>query len=146
MFKDIKSEMVKFPITTELSMSLDEVQMFMNERGVRHLPVLDENENLIGVVSERDVLSGKGKGLIVEDVMTSNPFIVDEDTSLYEVVETMAAYKYGSVLIIDAEQKLKGIFTTIDALRLLGRFLEAEPDESWAPENLVSLKDVMNFY
>lgn len=146
MIKDIKSEMVEFPITTELRMPLDDIRSFMNERGLRHLPVMDENEQLVGVVSERDVLSGAGKGLMAEDVMTTNPFIVDEDTSLYEVVETMASYKYGSVLIVDAEQKLKGIFTTIDALRLLSRFLESEPDEDWAPEDLVSLKDVINIY
>lgn len=143
MFKTIKTEMATFPITTELKMPLKDIHMFMNERGIRHLPVVDDEERLVGVVSERDVLTGKDKGLLAEDVMTINPFIVDEDADLHTVVENMADYKYGSVLIVDNEEVLTGIFTTIDALRLLARFLETEPDEAWASNNSLSLKDII---
>ncbi|MGH1468581.1 MAG: CBS domain-containing protein [Bdellovibrionales bacterium] len=145
MFKKIKTEMATFPITTELKMPVEEIHMYMNERGIRHLPVVDDNERLIGVVSERDVLAAKGKGLLAEDVMSTNPFIVDEDANLCTVVENMADYKYGSVLIVDSENTLKGIFTTIDALRLLTRFLDSEPDADWVPDNIVLLKDIVGY-
>lgn len=146
MYKEIKSEMVTYPMTAEPDVSVEDGLLFMRERGVRHLPVVDKENNLMGVVSERDLDSAKGKGLFVQDVMTESPFIVYENTNLKAVVETMADYKYGSVLIVNEDHKLTGIFTTIDALRLLARFLDSELEADWIPDNVVDLKEVITYY
>jgi IMP dehydrogenase len=141
--KVIRSEMVKFPITTEDDMPVSDLHSFMQERGIRHLPVVDGADKLIGIVSERDVLSHAESNKLAKDIMSKNPFIVDEDASLYTVVETMANYKYGSVIVVDENHKVAGIFTTVDALRLLMRFLDQDIASDWIPSHVVTLKQVL---
>jgi acetoin utilization protein AcuB len=99
----------------------------MKERGVRHLPVLDDGD-LCGIVSERDLLMVES--LIgadpattqVDAAMTDRPFIVTSDTLLDEVVEIMTDRKYGSVIVV-GHDGVEGILTTVDACRALTQLL-----------------------
>lgn len=143
MLKTIKSEMVKYPVVTDINMQIDESLQLMKECDIRHLPVM-ENSKLMGVVSERDLLKAKDHNYSLSEVVTKNPFIVGEEADLSAVVETMADYKYGSVLIVNSTNELIGIFTTIDALRLLVRFLDKDGAKAWSPDNVLTLKEIMN--
>jgi acetoin utilization protein AcuB len=60
--------------------------------------------------------------LVVGDAMTEHPYTVSPDAPLDEVVDTMAANKYGSAVIMQNE-KVVGIFTTVDACMALGQLL-----------------------
>jgi acetoin utilization protein AcuB len=103
--------------------TLAEAHQTMRERGVRHLPVVDEGE-VKGVVSQRDLylletLRGVDSSReLVEEAMSSEPFIVDPDAALDEVAEAMASHKHGSALVVE-RTAVVGIFTTTDALRAL---------------------------
>jgi acetoin utilization protein AcuB len=54
--------------------------------------------------------------------MTEQPYTVSPEAPLDEVVETMAANKYGSAVIMQ-NQKVVGIFTTVDACEALCQLL-----------------------
>jgi acetoin utilization protein AcuB len=103
--------------------TLAEAHQTMRERGVRHLPVVDDGK-LQGVVSQRDLylletLRGVDVGReLVEEAMSDEPFVVAPDASLDEVAEAMANSKHGSALVVDGAM-LVGIFTSTDALRAL---------------------------
>jgi acetoin utilization protein AcuB len=92
--------------------------------GVRHLPVLDDDGKLIGVVSERDLfftetLRGAKPDTVTVDVaMSDDAYAVTPDTPLDEVAATMANHKYGCAVVF-RERRVVGIFTTVDALRVL---------------------------
>jgi acetoin utilization protein AcuB len=119
--------------------TLAEAHQVMRERGVRHLPVIDEGR-LVGVVSQRDLyLLETLKGVdaareLVEEAMTSEPFVVGPDTPLDEVAEQMAQRRHGSAVVLEKDQVI-GIFTTTDALRALvavlrkGRRGRDEPED-----------------
>ena len=99
----------------------------MRERGVRHLPVIDDGK-VIGVVSQRDLyLLETLRGVdaareLVEEAMSSEPFVVDPDAALEDVAEAMAFHKHGSALVVEGSA-IVGIFTTTDALRALTTLL-----------------------
>jgi acetoin utilization protein AcuB len=103
--------------------TLAEAHQVMRERGVRHLAVIDEGR-LVGVVSQRDLyLLETLKGVdaareLVEEAMTSEPFVVGPDAPLDEVAEQMAHRRHGSALVLESETVV-GIFTTTDALKAL---------------------------
>jgi acetoin utilization protein AcuB len=115
--------MTPTPHTISAEQNLIFAQNRMNELGIRHLPVLRGGQ-LIGILSDRDIkflesFDGmEPEEIDVEDACTYDPYIVDSKTPLKEVTETMAEKKYGCVLIKD-EGKLAGIFTWIDALKVL---------------------------
>ena len=121
--KLIGTVMTLSPHTISAEQNLVFAQEKMNELGVRHLPVLKGGQ-LIGILSDRDIkfiesFDGmKADEIEVEDACTYDPYIVDSKTPLKDVTSVMAQKKYGCVLIKD-DGKLAGIFTWIDALKVL---------------------------
>ena len=95
---------------------------------IRHLPVLDGGD-IVGIVSERDLQFAKGwvesaeTDLLIKDVLTADPYIVDPSQKLVDVAERMAEGRYGCAIIVD-NGTLVGIFTTVDACRTLASLLK----------------------
>lgn len=108
----------------------------MTRSGIRHLPVVQAGR-LIGVVSERELNLTVGmesidpSRVLVMDVCSLNPYIVSPETPLREVVQTMAKRHIGSALVSD-EGRLVGIFTTVDACRVLSTWIERSTQEQCA--------------
>jgi CBS domain-containing protein len=63
----------------------------------------------------------------VNDCFTPDPLAVEGNASLESVARTMATQRIGCVVITENE-RVKGIFTTVDACRVLGEVLSAKKD------------------
>ncbi len=119
----IYKHMTPTPYTIGRDQTLATAHQLMTNHRIRHLPVLDGGA-LVGIVSDRDLrlvesVSGTSpRGTLVEEAMTPEPFIVEADTPLRDVVEKMIEHKFGCAVITE-RGKVAGIFTTIDALRAL---------------------------
>jgi CBS domain-containing protein len=126
----IQDVMVPCPYHVDAAMTLDEALHTMSLRGVRHLPVVTREGDLLGVVTERALrltqLAVAESGVIplVESVCDVNPHTVTVDTLVSEVALDMAEKRLDYVLIVDAEGTLSGIFTAGDACRLVYMLLE----------------------
>jgi acetoin utilization protein AcuB len=115
--------MTRQPFTIEKSASLPDARKVMLDHGIRHLPVIDPDGTLVGIVSERTLLAADKllrftPEAVVGDAMTERPFIVTGDVALVEVVEIMAEKKYGSAIVMGRDG-VEGIFTMVDACRAL---------------------------
>lgn len=99
----------------------------MREHEVRHLPVLHGGK-LLGVLTDRDLKFVETfrdvdpMTLTVQEAMTESPYTVHPETPLDEVATTMASKKYGSAIVVQ-NNKVVGIFTTVDACRALSELL-----------------------
>lgn len=118
--------MTPMPHSIEPSQSLEDARKLMGKLEVRHLPVLSGGR-IVGLLSERDLtyirtLPGVEKqDLKVKDAMVYEPIMVDQRESLQEVSRRMADQHIGSVLVCNSQKKLLGIFSYIDALKVLGK-------------------------
>lgn len=105
---------------------LDKALELMQENGIRHLPVVD-NDKVLGIISERDILThiGKdwGKMLRIEDIMNDSVLSVYQNDNLGEVAYQLSSQKKGSAVVLDNDGNLFGIFTTTDALNALVEIL-----------------------
>jgi acetoin utilization protein AcuB len=124
----IGDRMSDYPQVIKADASVTEAAEIMEKHRIRHLPVIEKG-SIIGVISERDlkqalILTDDSMGLLVQDVMTRDPYIVREGTPLSEVAGVMAEKKYGCAIIVDAEKRAIGIFTTTDGMRVLKSLLE----------------------
>jgi CBS domain-containing protein len=100
----------------------------MEQQQCRHLPVL-RDEVVVGILSARDLevlraIANRGLDrLIVSDVMVSRPYVALLDTPLVDVLAEMEQRKLGATIVIGPYGSVAGIFTAIDALRLLRRLI-----------------------
>lgn len=106
----------------------------------RRLPVLDEHDRVVGIVTDRDVRLAMNSPLvlherwqdemlldqIVVDVcMTLDPVTVRGDTPVYVVAQIMREQKIGGLPVLDDADKLIGIITETDLLRAFEDALRA---------------------
>lgn len=127
----IRAVMVRDPRTIGSERTLAEAHRVMRQHGIRHLPVVRDGR-LVGIVSLRDLhlvqtlRDVDPAKVTVEEAMTPNPFTVSPDASLADVARTMARNKWGSAVVMEGE-RVVGMFTTTDALRILAEMLEGPP-------------------
>ena len=102
--------------------TVQQAEKIMSENNIRHLPVLDANKKIVGIVSEKDLYSSyrlnPNGGLSVQKIMKTDPYCVPAQTKIYEVALTMSENKYGSAIILYEDESL-GIFTSTDVLNAL---------------------------
>ena len=125
----IQTFMTAAPHTIGRDQPLSAAKDLMTRYGVRHLPVL-EGGQLVGVVSERDlafigaVRDIEADELTVGEAMSSEVYTVGSNESLQTVAANMARHRYGSAVVVD-DNKVVGVFTTVDALQALQTLLAA---------------------
>src|SRR5262249_52797688 len=128
----ISRYMTRQPWTIERDATLSAAHELMRSHAIRHLPVM-ESGKLVGVVSERDLHlvetlpDANPDDVHVDEAMTADVYVVTPDDDLADIVEQMAAHKLGSVVVMD-DKRVEGIFTSIDALRVLARVLRLAAD------------------
>lgn len=119
-------------IVVDINSRWSEVAKIMEANNIRHVPVRDEGE-LVGVVSDRDLkvafrLDTEGKDGVVGDIMSHDPYVVSEGSTLEDVVYYMSAHKIGSALVQQSDGDI-GIFTSTDALNALVELLRSQGND-----------------
>ena len=88
------------------------------------VPVIDDNQKVIGIVTAIDILKAlrEGKNLsntTARDIMTPNPSVVKKDTSMEEIMDIMIEKEIVLVPVVQDENdgKLIGVVARLDILR-----------------------------
>jgi acetoin utilization protein AcuB len=117
---------------------LEPVRERMLARDIHHLPVVDGGE-IVGIISAADIDTlhrcphADLSRAVVAEAMSPAPYVVSMTTPVAEVVRTMAAHRWGAAVVVDRKRRVRGIFTTGDALRLLAALTVSRRDQSAAP-------------
>jgi acetoin utilization protein AcuB len=141
----VKDVMTRKPYTIDPDAPIETASAVMRDRGVRHLPVVDDTGRLMGMISDRDVrdalfapafaerLSASARRrlrtvavtletLKVKDVMTWDTMTTEPDTLLAQAAAVMFEGRVGSLAVVQKGQ-LVGIVTERDVLKALARTL-----------------------
>lgn len=119
----LRKYMTTSPHSIGRAQTLATAHEMMREHQIRHLPVL-EGGKLVGLVTVRDLhlietlRDVDATKVTVEDAMTTDVYAVSPDAPLDEVAAEMAERKYGCTIAMQNE-KVVGVFTTVDACRAL---------------------------
>jgi len=107
--------------------SISNVLSMMDERRIRHVPVVDEQRTVVGVVSQRDVLQRalfQHSGT-VNDIMSWHIETIGPDDDISVAARIMLDHKYGCLPVVE-HGRLAGILTEADFVR----HMAAHPGES----------------
>lgn len=129
----VDRSMTKKVITAKADTSIFEAREMMAKNNVRHLPVVGENDLLIGMVTDRDIRSalprdlfhnpvtgperGKYENLKVKDIMSSNILAISPTDTLQDALLLFENKKVGALPVVDDKGRLKGIISVRDLLR-----------------------------
>lgn len=107
------------PITPETS--VEEASKIIIQKGVNHLPVINEEKILIGIVTSWDVAKAVAIGKLgkVEDIMTKKVVTVLPDDPVEVAARKMERHDISALPVIDTKKHLVGLITTEDLSRLL---------------------------
>jgi CBS-domain-containing membrane protein len=133
-------------ITIHPEAAATDAAQLMEEFGIRRLPVLDENDCLIGIVTDTDVLEAETANsvlrtyersvedtwLTVADIMTRAVITIDSAATVGELAIQLMTHKVGGVPVVETDakhcnqQRVVGIVTETDVFRMLAEAWRAE--------------------
>jgi len=129
----VSRSMAQKVATVDRGTKLLDAQAMMRKLQIRHLPVVDDENRLLGMVTDRDVRSAlpyalaKGAAeaqewekyahLTVADVMTTNLLTISPNHTLQDAILLIEKKKVGAFPVVDQDNKLVGILSVRDLLR-----------------------------
>ncbi|GAB4256099.1 MAG: hypothetical protein Kow0065_04650 [Methylomicrobium sp.] len=132
--------------TVEQHDMIDRVFFLLHYEKVRHLPVVEKGK-VIGIVSDRDLYKALGpksnsnsvevvEGTTqlqvipqkVQHIMKRGVLTVNPDTYASEAASIMAENKVGALPVVDSNNKLLGIVTATDILRVFAKIEKASEE------------------
>jgi CBS domain-containing protein len=138
------------PMVAEQDDQLLAAVTMMLKLGVRHLPVVDEEGRVAGMLSDRDVRSAVGdptqlspggeegperiRTMTVAQAMSTPALVVRQDEPLAAITRHFLDWRVGALPVLDDEDKLVGIISYLDMLdRVYAHFSEAGGEATAAP-------------
>jgi IMP dehydrogenase len=116
--KRSEAGMISHPVTTSPLATIQEVDELCNRYRVSGLPVVDENETLVGIVTNRDmrfVLDVQRTTTLVKDVMTPMPLVTaNVGIRPEDAIALFASHRIEKLPLVDDNGKLRGLITIKD--------------------------------
>ncbi len=138
---DIQSIMTREPQCVQGKDNITKARTLMKNLNMRTLPVVDENERLVGVIGVKDIAkiwtpktkesTGELKGekisldVEVKSVMNPDPISIEKGGKVRELIELMQRHNISNVPITEGQKPI-GIITSLDLIELLARMKERE--------------------
>lgn len=128
----MREKIQRNPITISPEASFFEARNLIHEKGIRHLPVIDKNNHLVGILTDSDIREAAPSDATLLSVQELNYLLgklkvsafmtpkqklitITPDTLVEEAAKLMHDNKIGCLPVLEKE-KLYGIFTETDAL------------------------------
>jgi len=110
------------PVTLNIDSIAGDAIKIMREFKIGGIPVVDEKEKLVGIITNRDLRFQKDMSVPIQDIMTKENLItaVDE-VSLDQAEEILKIHRIEKLPIVDKDGKLTGLITYKDILKNIDR-------------------------
>jgi acetoin utilization protein AcuB len=129
----VSRSMTRKVITVDPQANIFEAQELMAQNHIRHLPVVEANGRLLGIVTDRDIRSAlpykffkkapaneEKKNLAqlkIKEIMTREPITISPSHTIQDALLIIQDSKVGALPVVDEDRKLMGIISVRDLLR-----------------------------
>ena len=129
----IEDIMTASPVTVRDSTTIGQAWEVLRTLDIRHLPVVNGEGELVGIVSDRDFASPPAPPLMTEllgtpaqsldapvsTIMTGEPISVEYGDEVEDALDLMVENKVGAVPVVGPEGEVVGIVSYLDILRAM---------------------------
>lgn len=129
----VSRNMTREVVTATLDTPVPEVDALMRKHRVRHVPVVDGEGRLVGIVTDRDIRSAMPSKLLSEgagqaemagfreskarDIMTQKPHVITQAHTVQDALLLIDRYRVGALPVVDEDNRLIGILSVRDLLK-----------------------------
>jgi acetoin utilization protein AcuB len=129
----VSQSMTRRVITVEKGTGIFEAQEKLTEHRIRHLPVVDAEDRLIGIVTDRDIRSALPfssykdperesakenlADLTIGDIMTADPRTVSPEDTIQDALLLLQELRVGALPVVDRNRNILGIISVRDLMR-----------------------------
>jgi IMP dehydrogenase len=116
--KRAESGMIMNPITVEEDAPIRLVRELMDKYSISGVVVVDKNQRIVGILTNRDIIFEKNLARKVKEIMTHEQLITaPEGTSLEKAQKILKKYRIEKLPIVDKTGRLKGLITVKDIIK-----------------------------
>ena len=130
----IREWMTRDVITVTPDTSMMKASKILKEKNIRRLPVVDESGKMVGIITDRDIKEASPSKattldvhelyyllseIKIKDIMTKNPFCVNESGTVEKAAVVMREKKVEGLPVVDDDDKVVGIITETDIFNVM---------------------------
>ena len=113
--KRAENGMIYDPVTIKRGSTVQDALNMMHEYKIGGIPVVDDERNLVGIVTNRDLRFERDLTKVIDEVMTKENLVVtSQSTNLEEAADILQNHKIEKLPVVDKNGKLVGLVTYKD--------------------------------
>jgi predicted transcriptional regulator len=142
--KKVKEIMRTQPQSVVKSENLKNASNHMFKSNIGFLPVVDENQKVVGTITDRDIALAVGKStktpqdIKVHEIMNSSVNSIKPDDDAVFALKIMRTKQVGRLPVVDSENRLKGVISLTGITREIKSNTDLAELENKGTENIVS--------
>ena len=109
--KRSENGLISDPITITGDKTVGDALQMMHDNHIGGIPVVDKDNFLVGIVTNRDLRFEQNMSRRIEEVMTKDNLITIESTSTDVVMQALQAHRVEKLPVVDKEGHLRGLVT-----------------------------------
>ncbi len=136
----VSKYMTRQVVSVSVDLGIREAFFIMKENSIRHLPVVDKNKKLIGIISDRELRRPNwvdeahdishvyylDNSMHIRDVMIENVHVLHTYDTLSKAVDLLLEQGIGAAPVLDKTEELAGMLSAIDLLKALANMIKEE--------------------
>ncbi len=119
--KRAENGMILDPVTINVNGLVGDALELMKEFNIGGIPVTNDNNKLVGIVTNRDLRFERDVLRPITEVMTKQVFTTTEFTDFAKAEEILQKYKIEKLPVVDTDNKLVGLITYKDIIKIKAR-------------------------
>ena len=119
--KRAENGMILDPVTINVGDLVGDALDLMKEFNIGGIPVINDQNKLVGIVTNRDLRFERDVLRPITEVMTKQVFTTTEFTDFAKAEEILQKYKIEKLPVVDTDNKLVGLITYKDIIKIKAR-------------------------
>ncbi len=112
--KKYESGMVVNPITIGPKNLISDVKKIIKEKNISGIPVVNENNIVLGIITNRDLRFSRNDKMKVKELMTKNVITIKQGCSSSEAKKLLHKHRIEKLIVTNSQRKCLGLITVKD--------------------------------